>query len=359
MPSLKPWRKQAQIEERQAAHTPTPLKHCVVKVAAKHGGDTSRAFAICTASMQKAGVLKKGTKTLTAKGKGKATAHANEPDADSTLGDYEKLLAANRKNEAAVLDRAKRLAGIGEGKRPRAGDWMPPPSGGMKDAPIGTVRHLARSYEGGQKKHAWIKTSHEGWRGWKYLGKAARHPEHTPSKDEALSPDVARFLADGPERFWELAGLAEGPHLASWELPEWANGNERPAEAEAASWKLAVVKDPPRPGKGHLYSPEEGQHDAYQSLGQALAALKLPTSEGESRKVDPKEFVYRGQHTSDGGKTSWVHFRHRDTRNNVHLDLDGKLVVIPKNSAPFQRGAFDKVEHADVLVRLRSLAGIE
>jgi hypothetical protein len=353
MSSLKYLRKLAGIEERAPAHTPTPLKHCVAKVASEKDGDTSRAFAICTAALQKAKVLKKGTKTLTAKGKGKASAHAKEPDAAEKLGDYEKLLAASRKQDST---------GVGESKRPQSGEWLPPPSGGMHKAPLGTVRHLAGSYKGGEKKHAFLKVSHEGWRGWKYLGKATRHPEHTPQEEAVIAPEVLKHLSEGTERFWELAGLTDGPSIAygsGWVLPEWGSTNERPLESVPEEWKALTVKSPPLPKKGQQYSPEGGQHEAYQSLGQALAALELPISDGKTRKVDPQEFVYRGQHTDDAGKTTWVHFKHRDTRNTVHLDLQDHALVIPKNDAPFQRGQFDKVESSDVYARLRSLAGIE
>jgi len=157
----------------------------------------------------------------------------------------------------------------------------------------------------------------------------------------------------------KLAGIEEREATTWSRLPEWGSGNERPLEAETAAWKLAVTKTAPKPEKEHLYDAETGQNSAYQSLSQALDALKLPTSDGKDRKVDPKEFVYRGQHTGDDGKVSWAHFKHRDTRNNVHLDLKGQTLVVPTNRSPFQRGQFDKVEHADVYLRLRLLAGIE
>ena len=46
---------------------PAILDRCVSKVKGKVG--ESRAFAICTASLQKAGILKKGTQKLTDKGR--------------------------------------------------------------------------------------------------------------------------------------------------------------------------------------------------------------------------------------------------------------------------------------------------
>ncbi len=60
--------------------TPLAMKHCVVKVAAKDG-DTSRAFAICTASKNKGHLRVRGR-------------HKKDP---KKLDKYEKLLAKNRK----------------------------------------------------------------------------------------------------------------------------------------------------------------------------------------------------------------------------------------------------------------------
>jgi hypothetical protein len=66
----------ALLAERE--QTPPEVKHCVAKVAAKYGGDTSRAFAICVAAKQK-GHLGKRKKT--------------DP---KTLKKYEKLLKKAR-----------------------------------------------------------------------------------------------------------------------------------------------------------------------------------------------------------------------------------------------------------------------
>lgn len=366
---------QTGIEER-ASHTPTMLKHCVADVAGKQGGDTHRAFAICTASLQKAGELKAGSNTATKKGKAKGAAHAKEPGAEKKVADYEKLLAAARKSESSEgvsLEQIRALAGLGESKRPKPGDWVPPAEGGLKNAPIGSIRHLAAHYGSGAKKHAWIKTSHDGLRGWKYLGKPERHPEHTPQHESDAAPDMAKFFSD-PENFWRLVGYGGGPNLGEWgggnerPDPKWANPAAVPPQdtvaqedddAPAASWKKSIAKESPNPKKGHQYEPDIGQHEAYQTLEQALSGLELPTSDGKTRKVDPKEFAYRGQHMDDNGKTSWMHFKHKHTRNHVHLDLENKTVVVPKSRMPFKRGEFDKVENAETLERLRLLAGIE
>jgi len=119
MTSLKRLRELAGIEEQ---HTPLPLKKCVAAVAPKHGGDTSRAFAICTASMQRAGIVKPGTKKLTSKGKGKASAHAKDPGVAGKVASYEKLLSASRLKRAhheATLGCQRTLAGIPETSQPK------------------------------------------------------------------------------------------------------------------------------------------------------------------------------------------------------------------------------------------------
>lgn len=79
--------------------TPDLVRHCVAAVAKQYGGDTSKAFAICVAQLQKNGYLKPGTMELTAAGKKKEKEHEAEPDAEKKLKAYEKLLKANRKEE--------------------------------------------------------------------------------------------------------------------------------------------------------------------------------------------------------------------------------------------------------------------
>ena len=77
------------LAERE--QTPTAVKHCVAKVAPKYGGDTSRAFAICVAQLQKAGQLKSGSMKATSKGKKAHTGNG------AKLKSYEKLLKKARK----------------------------------------------------------------------------------------------------------------------------------------------------------------------------------------------------------------------------------------------------------------------
>lgn len=76
--------------------TPDLVRHCVAAVAKQYGGDTSKAFAICVASLQKSGYLKPGTMELTAAGKKKEKEHEMEPDAAKKMKAYEKLLKASR-----------------------------------------------------------------------------------------------------------------------------------------------------------------------------------------------------------------------------------------------------------------------
>lgn len=75
---------------------PRAVRRCVVDVF-KAGDDQSkeglsRAYAICTAAMQKAGQLKAGSRKLTKKGTGKAAAFAAKPDADEKDLEYERIV---------------------------------------------------------------------------------------------------------------------------------------------------------------------------------------------------------------------------------------------------------------------------
>ena len=97
--------------------TPDLVRHCVAAVAKQYGGDTSKAFAICVASLQKAGYLKPGTMELTAAGKKKEKEHEAEPDADKKLKSYEKLLKAAREESLSV---AARMRAVLEAKKDSA-----------------------------------------------------------------------------------------------------------------------------------------------------------------------------------------------------------------------------------------------
>lgn len=91
--------------------TPDLVRHCVRAVGKKHGGDVSRAFAICNAQLQKAGYLKPNSMELTAKGKAREKQHDTDPDADAKFSEYEKMLKAAKKSEEGVEE-----ASIGDGK---------------------------------------------------------------------------------------------------------------------------------------------------------------------------------------------------------------------------------------------------
>lgn len=115
-----------QLPKMEQKHKPLPLKNCVTSVAAKYGGDTSRAFAICTTSLQKAGELKPGSQELTAKGKKMAKKLARSKGADAIVADYEKALAAGREESVGdevlthLSEDYRLLSGIVELKAPKA-----------------------------------------------------------------------------------------------------------------------------------------------------------------------------------------------------------------------------------------------
>jgi hypothetical protein len=77
---------------------PQIVRSCVAQVAGKSGGDVSKGFAICTAALQKAGVLKKGTQRLTKKGRAKAGPRGKDPESEYKDLEYERLVAAARKD---------------------------------------------------------------------------------------------------------------------------------------------------------------------------------------------------------------------------------------------------------------------
>jgi len=82
-------------EARKA--TPPQLKRCVLAVGKKSEGDTSKAFAICTKSLQNKGYLKKGTQQPTKKGSKAGRSKAAEKGHGNKVSEYEQLLALARK----------------------------------------------------------------------------------------------------------------------------------------------------------------------------------------------------------------------------------------------------------------------
>lgn len=85
--------------EARKKKTPPQLKRCVRAVAKKNGGDTSKAFAICTAQLQKTGYLKVGTQRPTKAGEKAGRSKAGEKGHSDKVKEYEGLLALNRKGD--------------------------------------------------------------------------------------------------------------------------------------------------------------------------------------------------------------------------------------------------------------------
>lgn len=91
--------KRKALEER--SQTPTQLKRCVRAIVKKNKGKVtreivSRAFAICTKSLQSKGYFKKGTHEPTKKGKKRGRSKAAEKGHVEKLMDYETMLAIAR-----------------------------------------------------------------------------------------------------------------------------------------------------------------------------------------------------------------------------------------------------------------------
>jgi len=89
----------ADIFEARKKRTPVVLKRCVRAVAKQYGGDVSKAFAICTAQLQKGGYLEPGTQSVTAKGKKRSKSKAAQKGHSNKVAEYEKLLKQARKKE--------------------------------------------------------------------------------------------------------------------------------------------------------------------------------------------------------------------------------------------------------------------
>lgn len=74
----------------QPDKTGSLVRHCMVAVAKKYGGDANRARDICTASMKKNGFLKPDGR-VTQKGSQRNMKHSMEKDNPGKQTDYEKL----------------------------------------------------------------------------------------------------------------------------------------------------------------------------------------------------------------------------------------------------------------------------
>lgn len=94
---------------------PAPLQRCVTAVAPKmkaQGRGVGAAFAICTSQLQKSGVLKKGTRTVTHKGAGVISGIARRGEYRSTMREFEKTIT--RKNGAPPTTLARALSADGK-----------------------------------------------------------------------------------------------------------------------------------------------------------------------------------------------------------------------------------------------------
>lgn len=89
--------------------TPAILRHCVAKVAPKRG--VSGAYAICTASLQRAGVMRGGK--LTAAGKRRdAARHKRTPENKAKDAAFERALRAPDKKDLRAVADALRVASV-------------------------------------------------------------------------------------------------------------------------------------------------------------------------------------------------------------------------------------------------------
>lgn len=176
---------------------------------------------------------------------------------------------------------------------------------------------------------------------------------------EASVPEVEGVVAAQLARNYKLlSGLVERVTLVR-DVPE-VLPPEGPPEQQGGPqpWTKVLSKKSFSPEKGHQFSTEGDEAAALNTLGDALRTCTLPTERGEERIASPEEFLFQGRHIGPDGKTSWAHFKHRDTRNHLHLGVATKELVVPVVRDIFQYGTFDKVEHAETFAKLRSLSGI-
>jgi len=92
---LVPIREKRDSEGELVSQNPRGIRRCVVDVyqkGEKGKEGLSKAFAICTAAMQKAGQVRKGSRKLTRKGTGRATYFARQGDAANKDAEYEKIV---------------------------------------------------------------------------------------------------------------------------------------------------------------------------------------------------------------------------------------------------------------------------
>ena len=92
------------VEKSLKGPTPPLIRRCVLAVANRYGGDTDRAFAICVASAQKRGELRKGSLKLNKKGKKAQRSKAADKTHPGKMKKYERLLAKARKSRKESVE---------------------------------------------------------------------------------------------------------------------------------------------------------------------------------------------------------------------------------------------------------------
>jgi hypothetical protein len=193
---------------------PSQLRHCVVAVGDKLGGDVERAFAICTASLQKSGYLKKGTQEPTEKGVERSRSKSRQKGAKEVDQEYEKMIQAARKEQTEAEATAEKLPEDPWkyfNKVP--GTIMVPVKEleTIRARPTGienAVKYMAMAYNGTGKKRNPISVSKTsgGWRvedgnsttaiarqmGWKFIPAVPVNPEAV--HEETIAERMSRVL---------------------------------------------------------------------------------------------------------------------------------------------------------------------
>lgn len=130
---------------------PDYLQRCVSDLV-DQGKDLSAAFAICTATMQKAGYLTKGPgMKQTKKGAKRAAEFAKQPDNKGKLAKYEKAVKAGRKTESVLGRLASELSNhlsMTEAVDiPGGDDWELYDEEGSRDAAYALTRAAKKAQE--------------------------------------------------------------------------------------------------------------------------------------------------------------------------------------------------------------------
>jgi hypothetical protein len=76
----------------------------------------------------------------------------------------------------------------------------------------------------------------------------------------------------------------------------------------------------------------------FERLQIALRTQPLPTRDGGTRQAEAPEFMLMDCTSINGHE--WAFFKHRHTRNYLHLRKDG-VITIPTKGSEFHGGTFD------------------